>query len=112
MASRYNGPSTLFSRSGRHSTRQLLYPDFLVACHERAVFCESNGGGGGNRTPVRESSISVTTCLADALISLLEPPAAGSLGASRFGFQPHPLRQETQPIPLNDALSNPVGEGR
>jgi hypothetical protein len=70
------------------------------------------GGGGGNRTPVRESSISVTTCLAVVLISLFEPPAAGSLGASRFRSQPHPLRQRNQPIPLNDALSDPVGENR
>ena len=71
-----------------------------------------NGGGGGNRTPVRESSISVTTCLAVVLILLLEPPAAGSLGASRFGFQPHPLRRRNRPIPLNDVLSDPVGENR
>jgi hypothetical protein len=54
----------------------------------------------------------MTTCLADVLMSLLEPPTAGSLGASRFRFRPHPLRQRYRPIPLNDVLSNPVGESR
>jgi hypothetical protein len=67
---------------------------------------------GGIEPPSEGLPPNMTTCLADVLISLLKPPAAGSLGASRFGFQPHPLRQENQPIPLNDALSNPVGEGR
>jgi hypothetical protein len=67
---------------------------------------------GGIEPPSEGLPPNMTTCLAAVLISLLEPPAAGSLGASRFGFQPHPLRQENQPIPLNDALSNPVGEGR
>jgi len=67
---------------------------------------------GGIEPPSEGLPSNMTTCLAVALISLLEPPAAGSLGASRFGFQPHPLRQENQPIPLNDVLSSPVGESR
>ena len=67
---------------------------------------------GGIEPPSEGLPSNMTTCLADALISLLEPPAAGSLGASRFGFQPHPLRQENRPIPLNDVLSDPVGENR
>ena len=67
---------------------------------------------GGIEPPSEGLPPNMTTCLADALISLLEPPTAGSLGASRFGFQPHPLRQENQPIPLNDVLSGPVGESR
>jgi hypothetical protein len=67
---------------------------------------------GGIEPPSEGLRPNMTTCLADVLISLVEPPAAGSLGASRFGFQPHPLRQENQPIPLNDVLSNPVGESR
>jgi len=67
---------------------------------------------GGIEPPSEGLPSNMTTCLADALISLLEPPTAGSLGASRFGFQPHPLRQENQPIPLNDVLSSPVGESR
>jgi hypothetical protein len=46
------------------------------------------------------------------LISLFEPPTAGSRRTIRFGFQPQPLRQENRPIPLNDVLSNPVGESR
>src|SRR6516165_619157 len=49
----------------------------------------------------------MTTCLAVVLVSLLEPPTAGFLGAIRFGSRPHPLRQENQPIPLNDVLSSP-----
>ena len=67
---------------------------------------------GGIEPPSESLPPKMTTCLADALISLFEPPTAGSLGASRFGFQPRPLRQESQPIPLNDALSDPVGEDR
>ena len=67
---------------------------------------------GGIEPPSEGFPSNMTTCLADALISLLEPPTAGSLGASRFRFQPHPLRQENQPIPLNDVLSGPVGESR
>jgi len=67
---------------------------------------------GGIEPPSEGLPPKMTTCLADVLISLIEPPAAGSLGASRFGSRPHPLRQENQPIPLNDALSNPVGESR
>jgi hypothetical protein len=66
---------------------------------------------GGIEPPSEGLRSNMTTCLADALISLFEPPAAGSLRASRFGSQPHPLRQETWPIPLSDALSIPVGEG-
>ena len=54
----------------------------------------------------------MTTCLAVVLVSLLKPPTAGFLGAIRFGSRPHPLRQENQPIPLNDVLSSPVGESR
>src|SRR5215467_4594385 len=65
---------------------------------------------GGIEPPSEGPPPNMTTCLADVLISLLEPPAAGSLGASRFGFRPHPLRQRNQPIPLNDVLSHPVGE--
>ena len=67
---------------------------------------------GGIEPPSEGLPPNMTTCLADVLISPLEPPTAGSLGASRFGFQPHPLRQENQPIPLNDVLSDPVGESR
>ena len=67
---------------------------------------------GGIEPPSEGLPPNMTTCLADVLISPLEPPTAGSLGASRFGFQPHPLRQENQPIPLNDVLSDPVGENR
>jgi len=67
---------------------------------------------GGIEPPSEGLPPKMTTCLADVLISLVEPPAAGSLGASRFGSRPHPLRQENQPIPLNDALSSPVGESR
>src|SRR6266498_2456613 len=67
---------------------------------------------GGIEPPSEGLRSNMTTCLADVLISLVEPPAAGSLGASRFGSRPHPLRQENQPIPLNDALSSPVGESR
>jgi hypothetical protein len=46
------------------------------------------------------------------LISLIEPPTAGSLRAIRFRSRLHPLRQENQPIPLNDVLAGPVGENR
>ncbi len=50
--------------------------------------------------------------LATVLFSSCKPPAAGSLRTSRFRSRPHSLRQENRPIPLNDALSYPVGEGR
>ena len=51
---RFIRPST---GSGHHSTR--YGARCLVACHERAGYlpCESNGGGGGNRTPVRRFSV-------------------------------------------------------
>jgi hypothetical protein len=67
---------------------------------------------GGIEPPSEGLPPNMTTCLAASLISLFEPPAAGSLGASRFGSRPHPLRQGNQPIPLNDVLSDPVGESR
>jgi len=67
---------------------------------------------GGIEPPSEGLPSNMTTCLAVALISLFEPPAAGSRRAIRFGSQPHPLRQENRPIPLNDILSNPVGESR
>ena len=67
---------------------------------------------GGIEPPSEGFPSTMTTCLADVLISLFEPPTAGSLGAIRFRFQPHPLRQGNQPIPLNDVLSGPVGENR
>ena len=79
---------------------------------EAVLYSVQFGGGGGNRTPVRESSISATTCLADVLMSLFKPPTAGSLRAIRFRSRPHPLRQRNRPIPLNDVLSDPVGENR
>ena len=67
---------------------------------------------GGIEPPSEGLPPNMTTCLAAILISLLKPPAAGSLGASRFGSRPHPLRQGNWPIPLNDVLSGPVGESR
>jgi hypothetical protein len=67
---------------------------------------------GGIEPPSGGLRSNMTTCLADVLISLFEPPTAGSRRAIRFGSQPHPLRQENRPIPLNDVLSNPVGESR
>src|SRR6266508_4169752 len=65
---------------------------------------------GGIEPPSEGLRSNMTTCLADVLISLFEPPTAGSRRAIRFGSQPHPLRQESRPIPLNDVLSNPGGE--
>jgi hypothetical protein len=67
---------------------------------------------GGIEPPSEGLRSNMTTCLADVLISLFEPPTAGSRRAIRFGSQPHPLRQENRPIPLNDVLANPVGESR
>jgi len=67
---------------------------------------------GGIEPPSEGLPPEMTTCLAVVLVSLLEPPTAGFLGAIRFGSRPHPLRQENQPIPLNDVLSSPVGESR
>ena len=67
---------------------------------------------GGIEPPSEGFPSSMTTCLADVLISLREPPAAGSRETIRFGSQPHPLRQENRPIPLNDILSDPAGENR
>ena len=67
---------------------------------------------GGIEPPSEGLQPNMTTCLAAVLISLFEPPTAGFRGASRFGSRPHPLRQRNQPIPLNDVLSNPVGEDR
>ena len=67
---------------------------------------------GGIEPPSEGLPSNMTTCLAAVLISLFEPPTAGSRRAIRFGSQPHPLRQENRPIPLNDVLSNPVGESR
>lgn len=67
---------------------------------------------GGIEPPSEGLRSDMTTCLADVLISLSKPPTAGSHRAIRFGSQPHPLRQEIRPIPLNDILSNPVGESR
>jgi len=67
---------------------------------------------GGIEPPSEGLPSDMPTCLAAVLISLFEPPTAGSRGAIRFGSQPHPLRQENRPIPLNDVLSNPVGESR
>ena len=86
-----------------------------VKCSNALNLCSAKiwpGGGGKSNPRPKVFRPNMTTCLADALISLLEPPTAGSLGASRFGFQPHSLRQENQPIPLNDVLSDPVGESR
>jgi len=56
---------------------------------------------GGIEPPSEGLPSNMTTCLAVVLISLVEPPAAGSLWAIRFGSRPHPLRQENRPIPLN-----------
>jgi len=84
----------------------------LLACHERAVFASRLVEAGGIEPPSEGLPPDMTTCLAAVLVSLLEPPTAGFLGAIRFGSRPHPLRQENQPIPLNDVLSNPVGESR
>jgi len=67
---------------------------------------------GGIEPPSEGLPSDMTTCLAAVLLSLFEPPTAGSLRAIRFGSRPHPLRQENRPIPLNDILSNPVGESR
>ena len=67
---------------------------------------------GGIEPPSEGFLSAMTTCLAAVLISLFEPPTARSRRAIRFGSQPHPLRQENRPIPLNDVLSNPVGESR
>ena len=67
---------------------------------------------GGIEPPSEGLPSDMPTCLAAVLISLFEPPTAGSRRAIRFGSQPHPLRQENRPIPLNDILSNPVGESR
>ena len=67
---------------------------------------------GGIEPPSEDFPSAMTTCLAAVLISLFEPPTAGSRRAIRFGFQPHPLRQENRPIPLNDVLASPVGESR
>jgi len=67
---------------------------------------------GGIEPPSEGFPSSMTTCLAAALISSREPPAAGSRETIRFGSQPHPLRQENRPIPLNDILADPVGENR
>ena len=67
---------------------------------------------GGIEPPSEGLPPNMTTCLAAVLISLIEPPAAGSLRAIRFGSRPHPLRQENRPIPLNDILAGPVGEDR
>ena len=67
---------------------------------------------GGIEPPSEGFPPNMTTCLADVLISRREPPAAGFPGAIRFGSRPHPLRQENRPIPLNDVLSDPVGESR
>jgi len=65
---------------------------------------------GGIEPPSEGLPSNMTTCLADVLISLRKPPTAGSIRASRFRSRLHPLRQENPPIPLNDVLSNPVGE--
>jgi hypothetical protein len=67
---------------------------------------------GGIEPPSEGFPSDMTTCLAAVLISLLEPPTAGSRGAIRFGSRPHTLRQENRPIPLNDVLSDPAGESR
>jgi hypothetical protein len=67
---------------------------------------------GGIEPPSESVTPSRTTCLAADLISSLKRPATGFLGTSRFESRPHPLQQENQPIPLNDVLSDPVGEGR
>ena len=67
---------------------------------------------GGIEPPSESLPSAMTTCLAAVLISLFEPPTARSRRAIRLGSQPHPLRQENWPIPLNDVLSNPVGESR
>jgi len=67
---------------------------------------------GGIEPPSEGFPSSMTTCLAADLISLRKPPAAGSRESIRFRSQPHPLRQENRPIPLNDILSDPAGENR
>lgn len=67
---------------------------------------------GGIEPPSEGLPPDMTTCLADVLLSLFEPPTAGSRRAIRFGSRPHPLRQENRPIPLNDVLSSLVGESR
>src|ERR1043165_4238833 len=56
---------------------------------------------GGIEPPSEGLPREMTTCLAVVLVSLLEPPTAGFLGAIRFGSRPHPLRQENQPNPLH-----------
>src|SRR5215475_9539153 len=101
-------PSLSKCVASRYISRQKngLPPEALKVPERRVV------EAGGIEPPSEGLPPNMTTCLADVLMSLLEPPTAGSLGASRFGFQPHPLRQRNQPIPLNDVLSNPVGEGR
>ena len=67
---------------------------------------------GGIEPPSEGFPSSMTTCLAVVLISLRKPPTAGSRESIRLRSQPHPLRQENRPIPLNDILSDPAGENR
>ena len=67
---------------------------------------------GGIEPPSESLPPNMTTCLAAVLLSLIKAPAAGSIRAIRFRSRLHPLRQENQPIPLNDVLADPVGEDR
>ena len=85
-----------------------IEPAAVVGCGLDLKLVEA----GGIEPPSEGLPPEMTTCLAVVLVSLLEPPTAGFLGAIRFGSRPHPLRQENQPIPLNDVLSSPVGESR
>jgi len=85
-----------------------IEPAAVVGCGLDLKLVEA----GGIEPPSEGLPPEMTTCLAVVLVSLLEPPTAGFLGAIRFGSRPHPLRHENQHIPLNDVLYSPVGESR
>jgi len=109
----WSGPPS--TGSGHHSPRLMASYGLPWTSGKRSVgvFSASRMVEAGGIEPPSESvTPSRTTCLAANLISSLKRPAAGFSGTSRFKSRPHLLRQENQPIPLIDALSDPVGENR
>ena len=102
---------TALDHAGHYTTSKLSELQAFYGCYWNRLEVKLVEAG-GIEPPSEGLPSDMPTCLAAVLISLFEPPTAGSRRAIRFGSQPHPLRQENRPIPLNDVLSNPVGESR